>query len=54
MTKNIIQKINQSKKPILILICGMPGSKKSSTAIKLAAKLNKFSKRVISNKNPNL
>lgn len=38
--KDLQLKINKQKKPIIILICGMPGTRKSSTAIKLAAMLN--------------
>jgi len=38
--KNFLQKIKKSEKPILILICGMPVARKSSTAIELASKLN--------------
>lgn len=38
--ESLFTKIKKTKKPILILICGMPGSRKSSTAIQLAASLN--------------
>lgn len=38
--KDLQLKINKQKKSIIILICGMPGTRKSSTAVKLAAMLN--------------
>lgn len=37
--KHLRAKINKQKKPVVILICGMPGTRKSSTAIQLAALL---------------
>jgi 2-phosphoglycerate kinase len=37
--KHLRIKINKQKKPIIILICGMPGTRKSSTAVRLAALL---------------
>ena len=37
--KSLSEIIGQSRKPWLILICGMPNSGKSSTAVQLAAKL---------------
>lgn len=40
MAEKIIKKINKETTPVLILICGMPGTRKSSTAIKLGAALN--------------
>ncbi len=40
MPKNLLEKIRNEKMPILILICGMPGTRKSSTAVKLGAALN--------------
>ncbi len=40
MPENLIKKIRNGKMPVLILICGMPGTRKSSTAIKLGAALN--------------
>lgn len=38
-TKRLIKKIHKQKKPVLILICGMPGTRKSSTAVRLGGLL---------------
>ena len=37
--KRLREKIRKQKKPMLILICGMPGTRKSSTAVRLASLL---------------
>ena len=38
-TKNLIEKIYKQKKPVMIFICGMPGTRKSSTAVRLGGLL---------------
>ncbi len=40
MNEDLIKKFTKGKRPVLILICGMPGTRKSSVAVKLGAALN--------------
>ncbi len=40
MNEWLLNKIRKENMPVLILICGMPGTRKSSTAVKLGAALN--------------